>query len=52
MQNGTATDEVIKEQVKVLGQEMTVTSFVHKNSYVFCYKKLDYSKHEYCIRWY
>jgi hypothetical protein len=27
--NGTATDEVIKEQAKVLGQQMRVTNFVH-----------------------
>jgi hypothetical protein len=29
--NGTAADEVIKEQVKVIGQQMSVTNFVHKN---------------------
>jgi hypothetical protein len=29
------TDEVTLEQVKVLGQQMSVTSFVHKNWYVF-----------------
>jgi hypothetical protein len=40
--NGTATDEVIKEQVKVLGQQMSVKSFEHKKWYVlgllYCYK--------------
>jgi hypothetical protein len=34
--NGTAADEVIKEQAKVLGQQMSVTYFVHKNWYIFC----------------
>jgi hypothetical protein len=29
--NGTATDEVVKEQAKVLGQQISVTSFVHKS---------------------
>jgi hypothetical protein len=28
--NGTATNGVIKEQVKVFGQQMNVTNFVHK----------------------
>jgi hypothetical protein len=31
VKNGTATDEVVGEQVKVLGQQMSVTNFVHKN---------------------
>jgi hypothetical protein len=26
--NGTATDEIIKEQAKILGQQMGVTSYV------------------------
>jgi hypothetical protein len=29
--NGTSTGEVIKEQVKVLGHQMSVTNYVHKN---------------------
>jgi hypothetical protein len=28
--NGIATDEVIKEHAKVLGQQVNVTNFVHK----------------------
>jgi urease gamma subunit len=35
--NGTETDEVMKEQAKVLGQQMNVTNFVHKKWYVFCF---------------
>jgi hypothetical protein len=31
VKNGTATDEVIKEQMKVFGQQMRVTNFVNKN---------------------
>jgi hypothetical protein len=39
-ENGAATDGVImKEQTKVLGQQMCETNFIHKNSYVFCSKK-------------
>jgi hypothetical protein len=30
VKNGTAIDEVIKEQEKILGQQMTVTDFLHK----------------------
>jgi hypothetical protein len=33
--NVTATNEVIKEQAKVLGHHMTEKNFVHKNSYAF-----------------
>jgi hypothetical protein len=29
------TDEVIKEEGKVFGQQMNVTNFVHRNLYVF-----------------
>jgi hypothetical protein len=36
VRNGTANDEVIKEQVKVLGQQISVKNFVHKNYYIFC----------------
>jgi hypothetical protein len=36
--NGTATDEIIKEQVLVPGQQMCITNFAHKNLYVFCSK--------------
>jgi hypothetical protein len=36
--NETAIDEVIKEQVTVLGYHKSVTSFVHKDLYVFCFK--------------
>jgi hypothetical protein len=32
------TDEVILEQVKRLGQQMSVTNFEHKNWYVFAPK--------------
>jgi hypothetical protein len=38
VKNGTAADEVIKEQAKVTGQQMSVTNSVHQNWYVFCYK--------------
>jgi hypothetical protein len=38
VKNVTATDEVIKEEAKVIGQQMCVTQFVHKNWYVFCSK--------------
>jgi hypothetical protein len=31
--NGTATDEVTKQQVKVLEQQMSVTKFVQRNWY-------------------
>jgi hypothetical protein len=31
VKNGTATDEVIKEQSQVIGQQMSVTNFIHKN---------------------
>jgi hypothetical protein len=31
--NGTATDEVIKEQAELFDQQMSVMSFVHKNQY-------------------
>jgi hypothetical protein len=34
----TATDEVIKEHGKGLGEQMSVTNFVQKNLYVFCSK--------------
>jgi hypothetical protein len=37
--NGTAADEVIKEQVKALGQQMSVTDFVHRSWHVFCSRK-------------
>jgi hypothetical protein len=34
------TDEVVKEQAKVAGQQqMGVTNFVYKNWYVFCFTK-------------
>jgi hypothetical protein len=36
VRNGTAADEVIKEQMTVLGQQMNVTDIVHINCYVFC----------------
>jgi hypothetical protein len=36
--NEIATDDIITEQAKVLGQHMSVTNFVHKNWYVFCSK--------------
>lgn len=42
MKNGTATDEVTKKQVDVLGQRISVTDFVHK---VFFFKD------EYCLKW-
>jgi hypothetical protein len=29
--NGTATDELIKGEAKVLGRQMSVTNFVHRN---------------------
>jgi hypothetical protein len=29
--NGTATEEVIKEQTKVFGQQVSATNSVHKN---------------------
>jgi hypothetical protein len=38
VQNGTAADEVTKEQVKVLGQQMSVANFEHKNWCVFALK--------------
>jgi hypothetical protein len=38
VKNGTATDEAVTEQAKLLGQKMSVTNFVHKNQYVFCCK--------------
>jgi hypothetical protein len=31
VKNGTATAEAVTEQAKVLGQQMSVTTFVHKN---------------------
>jgi hypothetical protein len=31
VKNGTATDEFIKEQAKILGQQMSVTNVIHKN---------------------
>jgi hypothetical protein len=37
--NETATDEVIKEQAKILGQQMSVTNFVKKKFFLFCSKK-------------
>jgi hypothetical protein len=33
---GTAADEGIKERVKVRGQQISVTNYVHKNWYAFC----------------
>jgi hypothetical protein len=49
--NGARTDEVIiKEQVKVHRQWVSVATSVHKNWYIVCSKKSDYSKDEYCIR--
>jgi hypothetical protein len=50
--NGAVADKIIKEEVKVTGQQMSVTNFVHKNWYLFCSKKLHYSKGGYGIRWY
>jgi hypothetical protein len=35
---GTETDEVIKEQAKVIGQQKSMANFLHKNWYVFCSK--------------
>jgi hypothetical protein len=35
VKNGTATDGVIKEQAKIIGQQMSVTNFVQKIWYVF-----------------
>jgi hypothetical protein len=34
--NGTATEEVVKEQAKVIGQQMGVAYFVYKTWYVLC----------------
>jgi hypothetical protein len=34
----TVTDEIVKEQAELLGQQMSVTDFVNKNYYVFCSK--------------
>jgi hypothetical protein len=48
--NETANDEVIEEQVKVLGQQISVTNVIHKNWYVFFSKNEIISKYEYCIR--
>jgi hypothetical protein len=42
VKNGTATDTVVKEQVKVIEEQMSGTNFVYKNWYVFCSKKLLY----------
>jgi hypothetical protein len=36
--NGTATDDVIEEQAKVLGQQMSVTNYLHKNWYAVCFR--------------
>jgi hypothetical protein len=36
---GRATDEVIDEQGKITGQQMSLTHFVHKHWYVFCSKE-------------
>jgi hypothetical protein len=36
---GTASDGVIKEQRKLIGQQMSVTNFVCKNWYVVCTRK-------------
>jgi hypothetical protein len=36
--SGAATNEVIKEQVKVLGQQMSVTDFLHKFGMHFALK--------------
>jgi hypothetical protein len=33
--NGAATGRLVKEQMKVLGQQMSVTNSVHKNYYVY-----------------
>jgi hypothetical protein len=38
-----------KELVKVLGQQMSVTNFVHKNWYVFCSKSEIIVKMNYTI---
>jgi hypothetical protein len=35
VKNGKATDEIIKEQVKLLGQQMSVTNFVYKTDIYF-----------------
>jgi hypothetical protein len=40
VKNVTEMDEVVKELVKVIGQQMVVTNFVYKNWYVFCSKKM------------
>jgi hypothetical protein len=37
--NERVNDEVIMEQAKILGGQMSVTNFVHKNWYVFCTRK-------------
>jgi hypothetical protein len=39
VKNGTAADEVVKEQAKVIGQQMGVTDFIYKISCIFCSKK-------------
>jgi hypothetical protein len=41
-----STDEVIKGQAKIVGQQMSGTTFVHRNLHVFCSKKSDYSEDE------
>jgi hypothetical protein len=39
VKNRTATEHVVKEQAKVIGQQISVTNFVYRNWYVFCSKK-------------
>jgi hypothetical protein len=36
--NEIATADVIKEQMKIIGQQMSVTNFVHKYWYIFCFR--------------
>jgi hypothetical protein len=38
VKNGTATDLFTKEQMRVLGQQISATKFVHNNWQIFCSK--------------
>jgi hypothetical protein len=50
--SGAVTNDLIKEHVEILVQQMSVTNFVHRNWYLFCSKKIGHGKGECCIRWY
>jgi PHP family Zn ribbon phosphoesterase len=52
-ENGTETDETVKEQAKVVTEQQSEKGCLQKLLHTFVpHKKLDYSEYESCVRWY